>query len=261
MLSKVFISWGGDLSKQLAEELSQWIPSVLQFVKPYFTPDDIEKGSHWESCIANELSTSNFGLICLTSDNLTRPWILFEAGTLSKNLGHSHVCPILFNVDPTTLNSPLSCFQTTQFNKSDFRKLIQTINNTCGEYKLSDIVLNKVFEKWWPEFEERINTILSSQPNPPANQNERSEADLLKEILELTRISAKSDSVTSESLRRSLRHLLHSMDNIIMRGDYNSDIRVLDELYPAIEMMCDRLGCTMWFNQHMENRNRIMHRM
>ena len=44
MYSKVFISWSGDLSKKIAEELRFWLPAVLQFVKPYFTPNDIEKG-------------------------------------------------------------------------------------------------------------------------------------------------------------------------------------------------------------------------
>lgn len=29
MASKVFISWGGDLSKRLAEEVKNWLPSVL----------------------------------------------------------------------------------------------------------------------------------------------------------------------------------------------------------------------------------------
>ena len=53
MASKVFISWGGNLSKRLAEEIKNWLPSVLQFVKPYFTPEDIEKGTRWESNIAN----------------------------------------------------------------------------------------------------------------------------------------------------------------------------------------------------------------
>jgi hypothetical protein len=41
----VFISWSGDQSKAIAEELRNWIPSVLQFARPYFTPNDIEKGA------------------------------------------------------------------------------------------------------------------------------------------------------------------------------------------------------------------------
>ena len=75
MATKVFISWGGDLSKKLAEELRKWLPSVLQFVKPYFTPDDIEKGTRWESHIAQELESSDVGVLCLTRDNIERPWI------------------------------------------------------------------------------------------------------------------------------------------------------------------------------------------
>jgi hypothetical protein len=41
---KVFISWSGDRSKQLAEAIHWWLPNVMQFVKPYFTPADIDKG-------------------------------------------------------------------------------------------------------------------------------------------------------------------------------------------------------------------------
>lgn len=133
MASKVFISWGGDLSKRLAEEVKNWLPSVLQFVRPYFTPDDIEKGARWESHIAQELATSNVGLICLTKDNINRPWILFEAGALSKNFGKSNVCTILFNVDSSQITGPLTSFQATRFDKTDFKKLIKTINETGGE--------------------------------------------------------------------------------------------------------------------------------
>ncbi|MFT5823965.1 MAG: hypothetical protein ACI8ZM_005231 [Crocinitomix sp.] len=40
----IFISWSGDLSKKIAKEIKDWIPMVLQSAKPYFTPEDIEKG-------------------------------------------------------------------------------------------------------------------------------------------------------------------------------------------------------------------------
>ncbi len=86
MATKVFISWSGELSNKLAEAVRQWLPGVLQFVKPYFTPSDIEKGARWGSDILTELDSSDIGIICLTKENLEKPWILFESGALSKTL-------------------------------------------------------------------------------------------------------------------------------------------------------------------------------
>ncbi len=45
----IFISWSGEESKQIANLLKNWIPTILQSAKPYFTPSDIEKEPKWES--------------------------------------------------------------------------------------------------------------------------------------------------------------------------------------------------------------------
>jgi len=59
MATKVFISWSGELSRKLGEALRTWLPGTLQYVRPYFTPDDIEKGTKWDSEIAKELESSD----------------------------------------------------------------------------------------------------------------------------------------------------------------------------------------------------------
>ncbi len=51
MATKVFISWSGDLSNKLADAVREWLPDVLQFVKLYFTPSDIEKDAKLSSDI------------------------------------------------------------------------------------------------------------------------------------------------------------------------------------------------------------------
>lgn len=189
MASKVFISWSGELSEKLAEVVSSWLPNVLQFVKPYFTPDDIEKGAKWLEEIATELEKSNAGIICLTKDNFNNPWILFEAGALSKKFDKANVCPILFNLNITDLTGPLTCFQATKFDKADFKKLIVTINNTGKESRLELEILNKAFEKWWPELEKNIQSILDTHVNEEKNDS-RSDREILEEILVLTRMNA-----------------------------------------------------------------------
>ena len=58
MGAKIFISWSGELSKALGEAIKDWIPKVLQSVKPYFTPDDIEKGATVLKNLADKIDTT-----------------------------------------------------------------------------------------------------------------------------------------------------------------------------------------------------------
>ncbi len=80
---------------------------------PIFYSEDIEKGARWGSDIVRELETSDIGIVCLTHANTDSPWILFEAGALSKSLEKSRVCGVLFGIDTTDLKGPLTIFQHT----------------------------------------------------------------------------------------------------------------------------------------------------
>src|SRR5262245_16863671 len=98
---KVFISWSGQQSRNIADAFRQWLPTVLQAVKPYFSPDDISKGARWDGEISGELAASQIGLLIITLENREAPWLIFEAGALSKNLTKSKVVPLLFGLEPT----------------------------------------------------------------------------------------------------------------------------------------------------------------
>lgn len=198
---KIFISWSGQLSKELAEVFRDWIPGVLQFVKPYFTPGDMEKGSRWSSEIAKELQESQIGIIVLTRENLSEPWIMFEAGALSKQLEKSQICPILFGVEDTDLVGPLVQFQATSFTKADMKKLVKTINNACGDERLVDNVIDTVFEMWWSKLESQIKLVMGKERG--RGQKElRSDRELVEEILSLTRMSASVGSKGKEPDQR-----------------------------------------------------------
>jgi hypothetical protein len=191
---KVFISWSGNQSKKLGEAIRDWLPGVIQSVTPYFTPADIEKGTRWSAEIAKELEGSQIGIICVTRDNLYSDWILFEAGALSKSLAQSHVCPILFGITNTDLAGPLKQFQTTQFEKSDFHKLLGIINSRLSENKLPPKTLDVVFEKWWPDLEAKIAEILADTEEP--TEPIRSDRELLEELLQLQRVAARRQTVS-----------------------------------------------------------------
>ena len=183
---KVFISWSGEKSKKLAEILKAWLPVVIQAVRPFFTPDDIDKGARWSSEISKELELSRVGIICLTKDNLQAPWLMFEAGALAKSMDKSCVVPMLFGVTPSDLQGPLLQFQAASFNEDDVCKLMKTMNVALGNDALESHVLESVFKKWWPELEQKIRVVLEAE-TPEQKNDIRTDREILEEILELSR--------------------------------------------------------------------------
>jgi TIR domain len=184
---KVFISWSGELSKQLAGGIRQWLPQVLQFTEPYFTPDDVQKGALWDSVMAKELELASFCIIALTRESLNSLWIMFEAGAISNKLDKGRVCPIVFDLKPTEIEGPLSRFQAVRFNQEEILLLIKSINKAAGEDGIRDEqrIINS-FNMWWPELDKAVNKILD-QVVPKTTVELRSERDLLEEQLLLMR--------------------------------------------------------------------------
>jgi hypothetical protein len=245
---KIFISWSGQLSKELGEVITNWIPGVLQFVKPYFTPDDVEKGTRWNNEIARELQESQVGIIVLTKENLLNPWIMFEAGALSKQMDKSRICPILFGIENTDLVGPLVQFQTTNFTETEMGKLVKTINNACGEQKLDDSVLSNVFKMWWPKLETDINSRLQKRKERPDTLL-RSDRDLIEEILSLSRLSAsrmRAESIGDinpaafRDLMRSFRELRQAVEN----QDLPRIEQSMKRLSSPLEYVIERSGIT-----------------
>jgi hypothetical protein len=179
---KTFISWSGDLSKSIADSLCGWLPKVIQAIQPFYSPDDIGIGNRWFSEVETHLSDSDFGILCLTGENSSSPWIMFEAGALSKNIGQSRVMPLLFGINYADISGPLSQFQAVKFNKEDFFRFVQSVNDMLAGSSLSQLVLLETFEKWWPDLEKKVNQILSG-PRNIKELKARSVEDILEEVL------------------------------------------------------------------------------
>ena len=60
--------------------------------------------------------------------------------------------------------------QATEFERGDFHKLIAVINGCQDDNQLSQKVLDTVFDKWWPDFEDGIRTIWM-QPQRQMNRS------------------------------------------------------------------------------------------
>jgi hypothetical protein len=208
---KVFISWSGDHSRQLAEAIREWLPNVLQFAKPYFTPSDLEKGTRWDNEISELLGQPSIGIFAMTEENLTSPWIMFEAGAISKVVDKARVCPIVFGIKTTDLKGPLARFQAIAFNKTEVRQLLTTINNAAPkEVAVAEKTLDASFNKWWSDLEQAVQAI-SSTAQQPTSRPHRSAEDLLEEVVSNTRTilrelgQAPPTSIDLEARMRVLR--------------------------------------------------------
>ena len=189
---KVFLSWSGHKSHQVALAFRDWLPSVIQSITPYVSSEDIDKGARWSTDIAKELEDSTFGILCVTKDNLEAPWLLFEAGALSKMMDKAFVCPFIFDLKRAEVKGPILQFQSTIFEKEDVKKLLLTLNKACGDSGLKEELLTKTFEVWWPNLKETLDKIKGESSEEEETSPEKTfSLEILEEILELTRTNQK----------------------------------------------------------------------
>lgn len=190
---KIFISWSGNKSQEVAKILKQWIPCVIQSVEPYFSSADIDKGARWSTDIAKELQDASFGILCVTKDNLGSSWLNFEAGALSKSIEQSKVCPFLVDLKPSDItDSPILQFQMANATQEDVFKLFKSINQNLGDSKLNEDVLSTTFETFWPKIEEALKSV--SSITDVATTTKKTPKDVqapIEEILELVRYQHK----------------------------------------------------------------------
>ncbi len=153
---KVFVSWSGDASHDVAKALKDWLPNVIQAVDVFLSSEDIAKGSVWFHELGEVLDESAFGVLCLTRSNLGAPWILFEAGALGKRFEQTRIVPLLIDLKVPDLTGPLAQFNAALPEKDDMAKLAAAINAELGASKLSDKQLDKAFATWWPELDKSL---------------------------------------------------------------------------------------------------------
>lgn len=228
---KIFLSWSGEESKELANIFKEWLPNVLQYVEPYMSSNDIQFGDRWSENIKENLETAVFGLIFVTPSNINSPWINFEAGALSKTL-KSRVIPILFNSDITILNNgPLKQFQSAKdTEKESVLRLLKSINASNQAGELEEGRLLKTFEMWFPTLEEEINCLKKMGEEKSDNQieiSEPSQEDFIKAIYE----KLESQDRKLSEMNDNKYEKINSSDMLPLKN-YNS---ILSNLRSAIE--------------------------
>jgi len=177
--------------------------------------EDIAAGSRWLPEITAGLADAKIGILCVTPENQSSPWLVFEAGALSKTVEQTFVCPMLYDMAPSQLSGPLSQFQASTFERAGVFRVLQNLNGALSSEKLQDADLVEIFGVWWPKLEERLaSTPQQDEPIAPR----RSPDDILEEILSMNREQLRRENVRIEhSLARDkrLEHVIPMFEQMV----------------------------------------------
>lgn len=192
---KIFISWSGPLAKGIARALHDWLPTMFDSIDAWFSDTDIPAGATWFGEIQQRLNSSDYGVVIITTENLSKPWLNFEAGSLSKKLNDDigRVTPVLVNFDEVTqlTGHPLEQYNAVLLDRDGMRRLCDSIARSAGRNATS---VGLRFEQMWNRLEEQIDAAKkASGPQPPA-----------PEVSEPQRLDALTASVRSGGICRGI---------------------------------------------------------
>jgi hypothetical protein len=171
---QVFISWSGTRSQKIAEALRDWLPLVIERPIFWLSSRDIAEGTRWAEELSEQLERSHFGILVLTPENVLSPWLLFEAGALSKSLKLGRVIPLLVEIETSALRGPLAQFQAATADSQGMLRIVRAINMAAQEGATDSILLRR-FTAFWPELESKLGSVPSepgtdSKTHPAASR-------------------------------------------------------------------------------------------
>lgn len=269
----IFISFSGQRSKDVAEELAKMLRIVFHRKIEIFKSPDIGSGKSITTEMREQLRKSNYGILCITKENQINPWLIFEAGALSKNFksgtqsknlrastqsknNEAYVVPYLIGDIKISALSPLQAleFKPRKANKNETLTLIRDIS------KVFHVPLGPGFKARFNRRWEELSKSLSRVSKPeakltPISLPELHEQSWLMEqgydqdfhgrdfhrwlrnqILDHA-TEAISEETESKSWSRGLKKYTETISNYLKQHSPNSTMTVL--------ALCGEKGFTM----------------
>ena len=196
---RVFISWAGEQSKQVANVLRRWLPTLLQSTRPFVSTWDIETGADWLAKLKEAFGQHAIIIVCGTKESIASPWVLFETGAISRS-EKSRLITLLCNITEQDLvRHPLSSFQHMKIEKEAVHKLLLELNDREDEARVDPGVIEKTLDTFWPEFVSEINGVLAK--GPETAEREITVKETLGEILRTVQSLARRPAFSKEVIK------------------------------------------------------------
>lgn len=209
---KIFISWSGEPSRQIARALRDWLSVVVQHVEPWMSDEEIQSGTRWNDSVAQSLDDTNFGIVCVTRANQSAPWLMFEAGALAKRLQQARVVPLCIDLEASDITSPLQAFQARRLNQEGMRRLVYELSD-LAEHPRPRESIDTLFDAMWPRLEAAVAeaATTTASPGKPRRTPEDMLAELVTRVRNIERdVEQRESASQAEAVAVWRERLLHA---------------------------------------------------
>lgn len=241
----VFISWSGERSKGVALVFEKHLKHVIQGLPTFMSDKDIDSGTQWFQEISDQLKDASFGIICVTPDNLERPWLNFEAGAIGNQTSRGRVVPVAIGMSKETLPSPLNGYNGIDLNEDGFVRLVKSIH-AVRDVTVPWDVIEAAAHRQWPDMERDLDQVPDGADGAPAPSFDLPGAvkeirGLLRDLVEKQGDGDRLPAVFTESEYRSAVGRLHA--GASLRKGFHTElakpslglVRTINELLSAYE--------------------------
>lgn len=182
---RVFISWSGERAKAIGLLLRDWAIEMFDDLDPWLSDVDIASGAQSLVELHNSLGRASMGLVVVTQDNQSSPWLNYEAGALSRAVapGPTRVIPLLVGFrKPTEIAGPLGQFQARVLSFDGLTKVTDTL---CELLDVDQEVGRIRLSRSWPTLSKAIEDEMADAPTHEFSR--RSLDDMVEEALSILR--------------------------------------------------------------------------
>lgn len=156
----------------------------------------IKPGKLWDLELTKSLRSTNCAILVLTRENQAAPWLLYEAGVLSRASGKRQVIPYKVDLPQQAVASPLARFQGFDATEGGTRSLVEELNAIATE-SIPEKRLNQLFDVFWPKLKDEIEAALQSAGGNAGREPDTNE--YLREILGILKSSNESATSATSS--------------------------------------------------------------
>jgi len=157
---RLLLVWSGERSYETATALRHWLQDVLQAVQPWMAAEEIDL-EKWTTDEVRHLSEFRLAIVCLTPENISAPALSTQVGAMWTSIERALILPYLLGVARSELVGPLVEFQVVTATHDGTYSLVHSINRAMSGDAVSEDLLKRSFERWWPDLESKLNSVVS----------------------------------------------------------------------------------------------------